>query len=145
MLLILTAVFAYHNSVISYWYVFCAVNLILVWAIWRLADLYGRKTESVKDEDIKNSSPLKILRYWYGVAAILYIFKQVYIIVFSLKPMDWDSGFYADGFRLIRTESDPVVIPIRESIPYRIPANNLPVLLSHDSRLRIGAILMAQV
>jgi len=100
MLLILTAVFAYNNSVISYWYVYCAVNLILVWAIWRLADLYGRKTESVKDEDIKNSSPLKILRYWYGVAAILYIFKQVYIIVYSLKPMDWDSVFMRMDFGL---------------------------------------------
>ncbi|MCI0450522.1 MAG: phosphatase PAP2 family protein [Chlorobi bacterium] len=51
-----------------------------------------------KINESTEKSFLKILRYWYGVAAILIIFKQVYFIVYSLKPSDWDLLFIKMDF-----------------------------------------------
>lgn len=100
MLFVLCLIFAYFNSRIDYWYVFIAVNLILIWVIARIVNKYEAKAETAGDSSIKNSSPLKLIRYWYGIAAILYIFKQVYIIGFSIKPMDWDPVFMRMDFAI---------------------------------------------
>ncbi len=41
-----------------------------------------------------------MFRYWYGIAVIVYIFKQVYIIVYTLKPADWDALFIKMDFAI---------------------------------------------
>lgn len=93
MLLLLTLIYIFFNTKIDLWYLFIPLNLLLVYLIWKLVTTYehSARQSNINEGDYK--SKLKILRYWYGVAAILYIFKQVYIIGFSLKPVDWDPLF----------------------------------------------------
>jgi len=100
MLLLLSCIYFYFNSKIGYWFVLALVNLFLIWAIYRLVNKYEILAEKYGESRISNSSPLKMLRYWYGVAAILFIFKQVYIIGYALKPMDWDPVFMRLDFAL---------------------------------------------
>jgi membrane-associated phospholipid phosphatase len=100
MLLVLTAIFIWFNSAISFWYLFAGIDIFLIWAIWKSVTAYENRAQNAGDNGIKNSSALKILRYWYGVAAILYIFKQVYVIVYSLKPADWDGIFMRMDFSI---------------------------------------------
>ena len=87
MLFILTAILLIFNTGIDNWYLYIPLNLFLIFAIWKIVPAYEKKTAI---SEIPNSSVLKILRYWYGVAVILIIFKQVYFIIFYLKPPDWD-------------------------------------------------------
>src|SRR6188508_1751789 len=100
MLLILCLIYFYFNFNIGYWHVLTAVNLFVVWAIYRIVTKYEILVEKYGDNKISNTSPLKMLRYWYGIAAILYIFKQVYIIVYTLKPVDWDALFIKMDFAI---------------------------------------------
>ncbi len=90
MLLVLSGIFIYFNFRIEYWYAYTIINIFLVWVISRIVYKYETLAMEEGEEKIPNSSSIKIARFWYGVAAILYIFKQVYIIGYALKPMDWD-------------------------------------------------------
>ncbi len=100
MLLILTLILIYHNSNVRYWYVFIPVNIILIFSIYKIVNIYEAKVISSGPVEGKNFSLLKLIRYWYGVAAIVYIFKQVYVIINSLKPADWDLLFIKMDFIL---------------------------------------------
>ena len=100
MLLLLSLIYFYFNFKIGYWLVLALVNLFLIWVIYRLVNKYEILAEKYGESRLSNSSPLKMLRYWYGVAAILFIFKQVYIIGYALKPMDWDPVFMRLDFAL---------------------------------------------
>jgi membrane-associated phospholipid phosphatase len=93
MLVILTFIYILFNVRIDYWYVFIPLNLILIFLVWKLVNVYEKRIAENNVNEAGERSFLKILRYWYGVAAILYIFKQVYIIGFSLKPVDYDPLF----------------------------------------------------
>ncbi len=98
MLLVLCLIYVYFNFRINYWYILIAVNLFLIWAIARIVNKYEIQAEISGDNSIKNLSPLKLIRYWYGIAVVLFIFKQVYIIGYSLKPLDWDPVFIKMDF-----------------------------------------------
>lgn len=100
MLLILTLIYIFYNTAIDLWYVFIPLNLLLVYLIWKLVTSYESKVAEGNINEGSYRSVLKIFRYWYGVAAILYIFKQVYIIGFSLKPVDWDPLFMKWDFMI---------------------------------------------
>lgn len=100
MLIILTIIFIFFNTRIDFWYLFIPLNLILVWVIWKIATAYEKQTGLPSYNEDKNKSFLKIIRYWYGVAAILYIFKQDYVIINSLKPDDWDLVFIKMDFAI---------------------------------------------
>lgn len=100
MLMVLSLIFAIYNTRIEYWYAFIIINAVVIIGIYRIVNVYEKKAESSGVPEGKLSSSLKVLRYWYGVAAILYIFKQVYLIIFSLKPADWDLLFIKWDFIL---------------------------------------------
>ncbi len=100
MLLVLCFVYIYFNFKIGYWLVFIVINLFIVWLIYRVVNKYEKLAEKYGDNKVRNSSPLKMFRYWYGIATILYIFKQIYVIVFSLKPADWDLLFIKMDFAI---------------------------------------------
>jgi len=74
--------------------------MILIYFIWKIVSAYEQKIEKQNINEASERTVLKILRYWYGVAAILYIFKQVYIIIYSLKLPDWDLLFIKMDFIL---------------------------------------------
>jgi membrane-associated phospholipid phosphatase len=93
MLLVLTLIYLFFNIRIELWYLFIPLNLLLIYLIWKLVNTYEKKVSEQHIIESSEKSLFKILRYWYGAAAILYIFKQVYIIGFSLKPVDWDPLF----------------------------------------------------
>jgi membrane-associated phospholipid phosphatase len=98
MLIVLTLIFIFFNTRIDYWCIFIPVNTAVIFGIYRIVVGYELKFASSHILEAEISSPLKVLRYWYGVAAILYIFKQVYIIVYSLKLPDWDLMFIKMDF-----------------------------------------------
>lgn len=100
MLIVLSGVYLYFNFKIENWYVYFAVNIFLVWVIGRIVVKYETEAENEGESNIPNLSSLKIARYWYGVAAILYIFKQVYFIGYDLKPADWDPVFMRMDFAI---------------------------------------------
>ncbi|HEY3251545.1 MAG TPA: phosphatase PAP2 family protein [Ignavibacteria bacterium] len=85
---------------IHYWYLFIVLDIILIFAIWKIVTAYEKKIETFKIPEKTEKTFLKILRYWYGVAAILFIFKQVYFIIFYLKPPDWDPIFINMDFSI---------------------------------------------
>ncbi|MCX7877025.1 MAG: phosphatase PAP2 family protein [Ignavibacteria bacterium] len=86
MLFILTVIISVFNSGIHYWQIFIPLNLLLIYLIYKSVVLYESNPE-------KSNIIVKLIRYWYGIFLILYIFKQVYFIIFSLKPPDWDHLF----------------------------------------------------
>lgn len=84
-LFILSVIQIVFHSGIEYWYVYITLNLVLIFLISVFVNFY-------EDTVIKNSSHnfLKIIRYWYSVPVILFCFKQVYYIIYSLKIPDCD-------------------------------------------------------
>lgn len=90
----------YFNFRIEHWFAYVFINFFLAWVIYRLVNKYEYLAEVLGEREISNSSSLKIARYWYGVAAILFIFKQVYIIGYALKPTDWDPVFMRMDFAI---------------------------------------------
>jgi membrane-associated phospholipid phosphatase len=93
MLLILTLIYIFYNVKLEYWYIFIPLNLFFVFIICKLVSAFESGVSSGKINEQGKNSLLKVFRYWYGIAAILYIFKQVYIVGFSLKPADLDPMF----------------------------------------------------
>ncbi|MBZ0201701.1 MAG: phosphatase PAP2 family protein [Ignavibacteria bacterium] len=62
----------------------------MIYLIWIIVTKYERNVNERNLIEKDARSVLKILRYWYGVAAILIIFKEVYFIIYYLKPADID-------------------------------------------------------
>lgn len=100
MFLILAGIFIYFNFRIQFWYAYAVIDIFLIWVIARIVYKYELVASEKGDNNIPQSSSIKIARYWYGVAAILYIFKQVYIIGYALKPVDWDPVFMRMDFAM---------------------------------------------
>jgi membrane-associated phospholipid phosphatase len=75
------------NSIIEYWYVLSAVNIILVIIITSFVVKY----ESKIPEEKEKHSFLKVLRFWYPVLIILYIFKEIYLLIHPVNPNDIDT------------------------------------------------------
>lgn len=100
MLLILTLIYFVFNTRIEYWYLFIPLNIFSIWGIWKIVNTYEKQTKLSSYNENNTKSFLKIIRYWYGVAAILYIFKQDYVIINSLKPADWDLVFIKMDFAI---------------------------------------------
>lgn len=100
MLLILTLIYVYFNTRIELWYLFIPLNLFFIWGIWKIVTIYEKQAELASYKEDTTKSLLKVIRYWYGVAAILYIFKQDYVIINSLKPADWDLVFIKMDFAI---------------------------------------------
>ena len=98
MLAVLTIINLIFNVRIDYWYIFIPLNITLIYFIWKIVSAYEKKIEIEKIDESNYKSYLKVVRYWYGVAAILIIFKQVYFIVYFLKPPDWDLLFIKMDF-----------------------------------------------
>lgn len=90
-LIIVGLIFLFFSRSIAYWYVLLPLNLIVAFGLVELVSRYEISlVESGKPEqDFK--SPLKVLRYWYGIAAILIAFKESYYVIQSLKPQDIDA------------------------------------------------------
>lgn len=103
MLIILSLLLILYNKIINEWFVLFIINLLIIFLIIFLVNKYGIKTLYENEDTISNLSALKILRYWYGVAVILYIFKQVYTIGYSLKLPDWDLIFIKLDFMIFKT------------------------------------------
>jgi membrane-associated phospholipid phosphatase len=83
MLLIMSAILAIFNTAISFFYIFLPINVLLIYIILKLAYLH--------ENSLNPSKLIMTLRYWYGVPLILLIFKEIYYIIFSLKPIDIDN------------------------------------------------------
>jgi membrane-associated phospholipid phosphatase len=70
---------------VNTWYLLIIINIALIFLIFFLISYY-EKASQVNDKIL-----IKLLRYWYPMVLILYIFKQVYIIIYSmnLKVIDF--------------------------------------------------------
>ncbi len=64
-----------------------AVNLIIVFIISLISVRYESKTSEEKSK----FSFLKVLRFWYPVLIILYIFKEIYLLIHPINPHDIDT------------------------------------------------------
>lgn len=100
MLLVLSLILILYNSNIIFWYIFLPVNFLLIFAVYKIVNGYESGVTSAESAGEESYSLLKVIRYWYGVAAIVYIFKQVYVITYSLKPADWDLLFIKMDFMI---------------------------------------------
>lgn len=78
------------HSVLPYWYILSAVNLSLIFIISIIIIKYESKQEGEKEEIKNKPSLLKLLRFWYPMILILYIFKQSYLLVRPINPNDID-------------------------------------------------------
>lgn len=87
------------NEKIDYWYLLIILDIVLIFTIRKIVTVYEKRAAT---GELPNSKFIKILRYWYGVAAILIIFKQVYFIIYYLKPADWDLLFIKMDFMIFR-------------------------------------------
>jgi len=86
--LFLTAANVVFNSVIGYWHVLTAINLILVFIISLIVIRYESKPEEEKRK--LSYKFLRIIRFWYPVLIILYIFKEIYLLIHPINPNDID-------------------------------------------------------
>lgn len=100
MLFILSFIYIFFNARIEYWYLLIILNSVLVYIIFKIVTAYEKKVDELQAREIEFKSLSKVFRYWYGVATILIIFKQVYYIIYSLKPADWDPLFIRMDFMI---------------------------------------------
>jgi membrane-associated phospholipid phosphatase len=89
--LFLSAVNIVFYPIVSNWFVYASVNAALVIIIFTIVVKYECKTDAEKLELKNKFSLLKLLRYWYPMIIILYIFKNVYLLVKYIKPEDIDA------------------------------------------------------
>jgi len=75
---------------LPYWYVLSAVNLSLVFIISLIVIKYESKPEAGKDGFRYKFSFLKLIRFWYPMLLILYVFKESYLLVHPINPIDID-------------------------------------------------------
>ena len=79
-LLFLTAVNIIFAGSISSWYIFIPVNIVIIVLITVIVLAYKENSNKL----------LKVIRFWYPMAMIIFIFKEVYHIIFALHSSDWD-------------------------------------------------------
>lgn len=91
-LLFLTAVNIVFNQVLPYWFTFSLINISLVIIITLIVSKYESKSPAEKEELKNKFSLLKLLRYWYPLLLVLYVFKQVYLLVHPINPNDIDTS-----------------------------------------------------
>lgn len=89
-MLFLTAVNIVFNSILPYWYILAAVNIILIALISYIVISYESKPDEEKAELKNKFSLLKLIRFWYPMIVILYIFKEIYLFVRPINPYDCD-------------------------------------------------------
>lgn len=99
-----------HSSQIKGWYLFISVNFIICILIYFIIGIFAKK--KANNSQIKKSSVISILRFWYGIPVVLYCFKQVYHIIqgmnlplidltlikidyslFGVNPTEWMMNF----------------------------------------------------
>jgi membrane-associated phospholipid phosphatase len=87
-LLFLTAVNIIFSSVLPDWYLFSLANT----AVSFLIIIIVVKYESAPIEKKLNDkfSLLKIIRFWYPMLLILFVFKEIYVLVRPINPNDID-------------------------------------------------------
>ncbi len=87
-LLFLTAVNIIFNSALSYWYLFSLANIGIAIIIITIVVKY----ESVPQDNTaaEKFSLLKIIRFWYPMILILFVFKEIYVLVRPINPNDID-------------------------------------------------------
>ena len=115
-LLFLSLIMLVHNSSIPNWYLFLLLNISLIGALVFLVSKYESGLIAFGAEEKDYKSILKALRYWYGIAWILISFKEVYYIVYVLKPEDWDTLFIKMDFSLFKV--NPTQWAARFQNPY---------------------------
>lgn len=79
-LLFLTFVNLIFAASVNSWYIFVPVNIIIIVLIALIVLVYEKES----------NKSLKVIRFWYPMAMIIFIFKEVYHIIFSLNTGDWD-------------------------------------------------------
>jgi membrane-associated phospholipid phosphatase len=89
-LLFLTAVNVIFHSILPYWLILSVVNIILIFLISYLVISYESKPDEVKAKLKAGFSLLKLIRFWYPMIVILYIFKEIYMLVRPINPYDCD-------------------------------------------------------
>lgn len=87
-LLFLTAVNLIFIPVLPYWLGFTTVNIVLVFVIIILVTKYESNHVAGMTDD--KFSLLKIVRFWYPMLLILYVFKQIYVLTNPINPKDID-------------------------------------------------------
>lgn len=112
----LSIIMIFNYSRIPYWYLFTLLNISFIIALFFLVSKYESGLTISKSEEKNYRSFLKILRYWYGIAWILISFKEVYYIVYILKPEDWDVIFIKMDFSLFKV--NPTQWAYRFANPY---------------------------
>ena len=86
----LTAVNVVFHSVLSYWLILSIVNIILIFLISYIVIAYESKPDEEKAKLKTGFSFLKLIRFWYPMIVILYIFKEIYLLVRPINPNDCD-------------------------------------------------------
>jgi len=89
-LIIISVFIVSEYSRIPYWYLFIITNVIVIFLVQFLVNKYESKIDGENIDEASYNSFLKILRYWYGIAVILISFKEVYYVIYFLKPTDID-------------------------------------------------------
>jgi membrane-associated phospholipid phosphatase len=89
-LLFLTALNIVFSSILPYWYILVIANIILVVLISYIVIFYESKPDEEKAKLKNKFSLLKLVRFWYPMIAILYIFKEIYLLVRPINPNDCD-------------------------------------------------------
>ena len=89
-MLFLTAVNVIFNSILPFWYILASVNIILIVLISYTVISYESKPDEEKAKLKEKFSLLKLIRFWYPMIVILYIFKEVYLLVRPVNPNDCD-------------------------------------------------------
>lgn len=97
-LVILSIIDLLNIPLIKTWYLLVPLNFIIILIIFLSAASYEKQRTEKNNEE--NFSLLKLFRYWYTVPLILFIFKQVYWIIYYVKPADIDSTLISIDYRI---------------------------------------------
>lgn len=87
-LIFLTAVNLIFSKVLPYWYLFSLVNTAISFIIIIIVIKY--ESSSIDKKLSERFSLLKIVRFWYPMLLILFVFKEIYILVSPINPYDID-------------------------------------------------------
>ena len=87
-LLFLTAVNIIFNSVLPHWYLFSITNIVLSIVIFIIVVKYESAPLELKRQE--KFSLLRLVRFWYPMLLILFVFKEIYVLVRPINPNDID-------------------------------------------------------
>lgn len=99
-LLFLTAVNIIFSSVLPNWFLYSLVNITLIFIIFAIVVKYEFSAPELKLEN--TFSQLKIVRFWYPMILILYVFKEVYVLGKPINPNDIDLALIKIDFWMFR-------------------------------------------